>query len=168
MLPPESALPHANSGSGESSNQHHSIIHSGPVTIHRPGVLRPARRWLELTADMVTSYPRADESGRIRPIRCVLCKSTLHSFQAINSSQCLRSANLSHSILNTQTIFEWSIKRLTVSSEHTCLSTRNNPQCNGDELSRVHYSDTLIPCGKPNMPRRWVWNLVQATMINGQ
>lgn len=76
MLPPESALPHANSGSGESSNQHHSIIHSGPVTIHRPGVLRPARRWLELTADMVTSYPRADESGRIRPIRCVLCEST--------------------------------------------------------------------------------------------
>jgi len=76
MLPPESALPHASSGSGESSNQHHSIIHSGPVTIHRPGVLRPVRRWLELTADMVTSYPRADESGRIRPIRCVLCKIT--------------------------------------------------------------------------------------------
>jgi sterol 3beta-glucosyltransferase len=26
---------------------------------------------------MVTSYPRADETGRIRPIRCVLCKSPL-------------------------------------------------------------------------------------------
>jgi sterol 3beta-glucosyltransferase len=72
MLPPESTLSHAESG--EASNQHHSIVHSGPVTIHRPGLLPPVRRWLELTADMVTSYPRADEAGRIRPIRCVLCE----------------------------------------------------------------------------------------------
>lgn len=75
MLPPDTALANGVAENGESSNQHHSILYSGPVTVHRPGLLPPVRRWFELTSDMVTSYPRADEAGRIRPLRCVLRES---------------------------------------------------------------------------------------------
>ncbi|WWD19120.1 hypothetical protein CI109_103578 [Kwoniella shandongensis] len=49
------------------------VIHAGPVTVHRPGSLKPARRvWMELSAEMVTTYPSADEAGRVRPLRSVL------------------------------------------------------------------------------------------------
>nr|XP_031864085.1 uncharacterized protein CI109_000729 [Kwoniella shandongensis]KAA5531157.1 hypothetical protein CI109_000729 [Kwoniella shandongensis] len=52
------------------------VIHAGPVTVHRPGSLKPARRvWMELSAEMVTTYPSADEAGRVRPLRSVLLSS---------------------------------------------------------------------------------------------
>lgn len=52
------------------------ILHSGPITIHRSGALKSTRRvWLELSAEMITTYPRGDEAGRVRPLRCVLCQS---------------------------------------------------------------------------------------------
>lgn len=31
---------------------------------------------MELSSEMVTTYPGADEASRVRPLRCVLCKST--------------------------------------------------------------------------------------------
>jgi sterol 3beta-glucosyltransferase len=51
------------------------ILMSGPVTVHRPHVLAPARRWMELSSEMITTYPSGDEQGRVRPIRCVLLSS---------------------------------------------------------------------------------------------
>ncbi|KAJ9093731.1 hypothetical protein QFC21_006327 [Naganishia friedmannii] len=53
-----------------------SILHSGPVTIRREShaKLTPKTRrlWMELGPDMITTYPSADEEGRVRPIRSVL------------------------------------------------------------------------------------------------
>ncbi|ODN87445.1 hypothetical protein L198_07072 [Cryptococcus wingfieldii CBS 7118] len=52
------------------------LLHSGPVTIHRPGPIRTSRRvWMELSSEMVTTFPSADEAGRVRPLRCVLLSS---------------------------------------------------------------------------------------------
>ncbi|WVQ77692.1 hypothetical protein IAR50_007382 [Cryptococcus sp. DSM 104548] len=52
------------------------LLHSGPVTIHRPGPIRTNRRvWMELSSEMVTTFPSADEAGRVRPLRCVLLSS---------------------------------------------------------------------------------------------
>jgi hypothetical protein len=52
-----------------------SILHSGPVTIHREHAKlapRTRRLWMELGPDMITTYPSADEEGRVRPIRSIL------------------------------------------------------------------------------------------------
>ncbi|KAJ9123072.1 hypothetical protein QFC22_001261 [Naganishia vaughanmartiniae] len=53
-----------------------AILHSGPVTIRREShaKLTPKTRrlWMELGPDMITTYPGADEEGRVRPIRSVL------------------------------------------------------------------------------------------------
>ncbi|WWC90647.1 uncharacterized protein L201_005583 [Kwoniella dendrophila CBS 6074] len=48
------------------------VIHSGPVTIHRNGIQPSQRVWMELTPEMVTTYPSANESDRVRPIRSAL------------------------------------------------------------------------------------------------
>lgn len=52
-----------------------SLLHSGPVTIHREHAKlapRTRRLWMELGPDMITTYPSADEEGRVRPIRSIL------------------------------------------------------------------------------------------------
>lgn len=52
-----------------------AIVHSGPVTIQRKGVVlgpRTHRVWMELSADMLTTYPSADEEGRVKPLRSIL------------------------------------------------------------------------------------------------
>ncbi|OCF57503.1 hypothetical protein L486_04961 [Kwoniella mangroviensis CBS 10435] len=51
------------------------VICAGPVTIHRPGLQQAKRVWMELTPEMVTTYPSANESDRVRPIRSVLLSS---------------------------------------------------------------------------------------------
>ena len=53
------------------------IIKKGPVTIHRAGLRRKRRVWLELSHDMVTTFPSGKEEDRIKPIRSLLCKFTL-------------------------------------------------------------------------------------------
>lgn len=54
------------------------IIHSGPVTWHRPGTLVSAQRvWLELSAEMLSTYPSADDVGRTRPLKSILCESAI-------------------------------------------------------------------------------------------
>ncbi|WVO14361.1 hypothetical protein L204_101994 [Cryptococcus depauperatus] len=54
----------ANTAAGTMSYQP-DVLYSGPVTVHKPGALRPTRRvWMELSSEMVTTYPSADESGR--------------------------------------------------------------------------------------------------------
>ncbi|KAJ6508847.1 glycosyltransferase family 1 protein [Mycena sanguinolenta] len=48
------------------------VIKSGPVVIHRKGWRSKKRLWLELSHDMMCTYPSSSESDRIRPVRTVL------------------------------------------------------------------------------------------------
>ena len=51
------------------------IIKQGPVTMHRTGFHgydRKRRVWLELSHDMLTSFPSGNEEDRIKPIRSML------------------------------------------------------------------------------------------------
>ncbi|RXK41091.1 hypothetical protein M231_01494 [Tremella mesenterica] len=51
------------------------VLYSGPVTVHRIGLLTPRRVWMELSSEMITTFPSATESGRVRPIRSILLSS---------------------------------------------------------------------------------------------
>ncbi|KIR31721.1 sterol 3beta-glucosyltransferase [Cryptococcus deuterogattii MMRL2647] len=52
------------------------VLQAGPVTIHYPEAIRPSRRvWMELSSEMVTTYPGADEASRVRPLKSVLLSS---------------------------------------------------------------------------------------------
>ncbi|KDQ13964.1 glycosyltransferase family 1 protein [Botryobasidium botryosum FD-172 SS1] len=60
---------HASLLSTQASTQ---VVRSGSVTIN-PGRLRRKQRvWLELTHDMITTYPDATEEGRVRPRSTIL------------------------------------------------------------------------------------------------
>lgn len=49
------------------------ILQAGSVILHRGGLIKAKRRvWMELTPDMLTTYPSADEAGRVRPLVTVL------------------------------------------------------------------------------------------------
>ncbi|KAF8208904.1 hypothetical protein K438DRAFT_1917258 [Mycena galopus ATCC 62051] len=48
------------------------VIKSGPVVIHRKGWRSKKRLWLELSHDMVCTYPSSSDADRIRPIRAFL------------------------------------------------------------------------------------------------
>ena len=51
----------------------------GVVSEPRNGFLHPQRRrrvWVELSHDMITTYPDSTDEGRVRPIRSLLCKFT--------------------------------------------------------------------------------------------
>ncbi|EJC98880.1 UDP-Glycosyltransferase/glycogen phosphorylase [Fomitiporia mediterranea MF3/22] len=49
------------------------IIRRGPVTIHRRGLRRKRRVWLELSHDMLTCFPSSKEEDRMRPLwSCLL------------------------------------------------------------------------------------------------
>ena len=66
QLPPESKDTDATAA---------DVLQSGPVTVHRHAALRPARRlWMEISSEMITTYPSGDESGRVRPLKTILCK----------------------------------------------------------------------------------------------
>ncbi|WVQ82114.1 hypothetical protein IAT38_004242 [Cryptococcus sp. DSM 104549] len=83
-LPPESAALESSPMSGDTvadaisiATAHQpDVLHAGPITVHRPGTLKPAKRvWMELSSEMVTTFPSADEAGRVRPLRCILLSS---------------------------------------------------------------------------------------------
>lgn len=48
------------------------VIKKGPVTVHRPGLHRKRRIWLELSHDMLTTFPSGSDADRIRPIKSIL------------------------------------------------------------------------------------------------
>jgi sterol 3beta-glucosyltransferase len=85
LLPPEAAFVDESSRSSSALHsdqamaapaQQPDILHSGPITVHRSGALKSTRRvWLELSAEMITTYPHGDEAGRVRPLCSVLCES---------------------------------------------------------------------------------------------
>lgn len=71
LLPPDSAY----TAQTDEGSSRPDVIHSGPITIHKSGLASARRVWMELGAEMATTYPRADEKGRVRPLRCILSES---------------------------------------------------------------------------------------------
>lgn len=73
LLPPDSSFanPHPTAEGAEGYKS--DIVMSGPVTMHRSSPLKPPKRlWMEITLDMITTYPKGDEVGRVRPLRSIL------------------------------------------------------------------------------------------------
>jgi sterol 3beta-glucosyltransferase len=55
-------------------NQKERILKSGPVIIHFKG-LRPKKRvWLQLTREMISTYPSSRDEHKIKPLKSILCK----------------------------------------------------------------------------------------------
>ncbi|KAG8996247.1 hypothetical protein FRB95_001778 [Tulasnella sp. JGI-2019a] len=48
------------------------VIKSGRVIVHRDGLHRKKRVWLELTHDMISTFPDSTDEGRVRPLRTIL------------------------------------------------------------------------------------------------
>ncbi|CAE6528266.1 unnamed protein product [Rhizoctonia solani] len=62
-------------GSRHNADSHILKAGSGVVIEPRTGILHPQKRrrvWIELSHDMVTTYPDASDEGRVRPIRSIL------------------------------------------------------------------------------------------------
>jgi sterol 3beta-glucosyltransferase len=49
------------------------IVKSGTALIHRKGLHRKKRVWLQLDHDMVSSFPSSRDEDRIKPLRSILC-----------------------------------------------------------------------------------------------
>lgn len=49
-----------------------SVIKAGPAVIHRRGLHRKRRVWLELSHDFISTFPSSGEHDRIRPIKSIL------------------------------------------------------------------------------------------------
>ncbi|KAG9093378.1 hypothetical protein FRC06_011543, partial [Ceratobasidium sp. 370] len=67
----------ASSGRGTHINPDAHIIKAGSGVVEEPrtGILHHTRRrrvWIELSHDMITTYPDASDEGRVRPIRSIL------------------------------------------------------------------------------------------------
>ncbi|KAI0789591.1 hypothetical protein C8Q75DRAFT_142849 [Abortiporus biennis] len=52
-----------------------SVIKAGPAVIHRKGLHRKRRVWLELSNDFISTFSSSLESDRIRPLKSVLLSS---------------------------------------------------------------------------------------------
>lgn len=55
-------------------NQKEKILKAGPILTHRKGLRRKKRVWLQLTQDMISTYPSSRDEHKIKPIRSILCK----------------------------------------------------------------------------------------------
>lgn len=69
VLPPSRPV---RSGDGSTT-----ILHSGGATIHSKNAFggKTARIWMELDTEMITTYPSADETGRVKPLKSILLES---------------------------------------------------------------------------------------------
>lgn len=79
LLPPDSAFAalsvsgHVKEGSGLLN-----IIRAGPVTVHQSSLYKPKQRvWMELSPEMITTYPAGDEKSRVRPIFSLLLSTVI-------------------------------------------------------------------------------------------
>ncbi|KAK4687358.1 hypothetical protein P7C73_g2755, partial [Tremellales sp. Uapishka_1] len=85
LLPPDEALMQSKSDDPDAFQR--DILHAGPVTFHHESWLKARKRvWMELSAEMVTTYPNGDDEGRIRPIQSILLSSVarLAPFDPVN------------------------------------------------------------------------------------
>ncbi|KIO34033.1 glycosyltransferase family 1 protein [Tulasnella calospora MUT 4182] len=51
---------------------HSQVIKSGPVLVHRSGLHRKRRLWMELYHDMLCTFPDSTDEGRVRPLFAML------------------------------------------------------------------------------------------------
>lgn len=49
-----------------------SVIKSGPALVHRKGLHRKRRVWMELSRDFISTFPSAREEDRIRPLHSIM------------------------------------------------------------------------------------------------
>jgi len=49
------------------------VVKSGPALIHRKGLHRKRRVWLQLDHDMISSYRSSRDEDKIKPLRSILC-----------------------------------------------------------------------------------------------
>src|SRR6266436_6912475 len=49
------------------------VVKSGTALIHRKGLHRKKRVWLQLEHDMISSFPSSRDEDRIKPLRSILC-----------------------------------------------------------------------------------------------
>lgn len=74
------------------------LVKAGYGVVHEPrsGFLHPQRRrrvWIELSHDMITTYPDSTDEGRIRPIRSLLCE-----FLGLLATNLTKTANRSSAV----------------------------------------------------------------------
>lgn len=55
--------------------QKERILKSGPVIVHYKGLRRKKRVWLQLTREMICTYPSSRDEHRIKPLRSILFSS---------------------------------------------------------------------------------------------
>ena len=53
-------------------NYRPGVIKSGPVLVHRKGLYRKKRVWLQLNADMISTYNSSRDEDKIKPLRSIL------------------------------------------------------------------------------------------------
>lgn len=95
LLPPDEAFVRHYDSSEEFETMNTPIdkthvLHSGPVTWHRHKLNSSQRVWMELSAEMITTYPSADEAGRVRPIKSILRKCLLDRADVVSTIDSLR------------------------------------------------------------------------------
>ncbi|KAF8270838.1 hypothetical protein EI94DRAFT_1569918 [Lactarius quietus] len=56
-------------------NYQQGVIKSGPVLVHRKGLYRKKRVWLQLSPDMISTYNSSRDEDKIKPIRSILLSS---------------------------------------------------------------------------------------------
>ncbi|KAH9049860.1 glycosyltransferase family 1 protein [Lactarius hengduanensis] len=56
-------------------NYQQGVIKSGPVFVHRKGLYRKKRVWLQLSPDMISTYNSSRDEDKIKPIRSILLSS---------------------------------------------------------------------------------------------
>jgi sterol 3beta-glucosyltransferase len=56
-------------------DQKERVLKSGPVLVHRKGLRRKKRVWLQLTRDMISTYPSSRDEHKIKPLRSILFSS---------------------------------------------------------------------------------------------
>jgi sterol 3beta-glucosyltransferase len=67
---------HASLLTPESENSvSHNVIKAGPVVIHRKGLRKKRRVWMELTSEMLCTYASSKHEDKIRPLRSIFLSS---------------------------------------------------------------------------------------------
>jgi sterol 3beta-glucosyltransferase len=49
------------------------VVKAGPALVHRKGLRRKKKVWLQLDHDMISSYRSSRDEDKIKPVRSVLC-----------------------------------------------------------------------------------------------
>ena len=55
-------------------NYQQGVIKAGPVLVHRKGLYRKKRVWLQLSPDIISTYHSSRDEDKIKPIRSILRK----------------------------------------------------------------------------------------------